>query len=857
MVSISSERYTPRILQRGHREGYMRSSGHSTALVGLLCGFILAGLISGCKMTTPTGIYSPKEATVEPTAETRSTPSTKVITDGHHGPTPSMPADPFPSPDQISPGPVLPSENNQSQTEISQPNHQIIDADPFRYVLVPPTPSTLLSLLSDTRYQTSDEWEELEFDLSFSGELPHFVHTIDYEIKRHYPAGLPDPQEIFKIAPWEFPSPPWYFHSMTFQDLVMDGVIDFLHKEQLVLQDGEIITGPRFEAKVYLVEMDGDPGREWFLHIQLNDYRHIVWLAIDERDGPSYKRLQSGLQPFRWYLGMDSYHQLKALRDFTGDGLTDLIIVEEHYVRYSAAFIFYIAKGTPNGFEMLSTIKDSVSMEFGSSLDYEITGVQDPKDPILVLTRNNDLRWDCEWNTVTAYSWPGGVEHSLTQGLEPPSTAECKLAKAVSFEDLSIDETIELLEDALHGFDLNTPEQCDKAQYARYRLALLYAIKDFDESARIHLNTFLRTYTQGAYAGSERAQYLEETLTPILEAPTINPLQLCKLVHDQPERFGAWVSHVEPYVPLVPSSVIADALCSQYDVLQLLLDQTIPAPSNSLIDSLTTTDLPIITSLEFPLKTGKTAWFVLLNTEPITLYGYVPWEGEFAWQYLHAFDGTIENLMWTDADITGDGLPEIAIVAASANDGDACDVDQCAYDMHVTTSIGGGTALSVPETPCWPKLEEFDLYQALRDDDGDGLVDRIMDRVTTNYDLNQLYKHEPPILWLTYSQLWDFAEFIEEPMLDERDINEILHDHEDLSQARTDLNDMRSQLPQEGPLTPFREQRYNYLIALTYELEGRDFEAIQMYLEVALSQPHSPWGDLAASHLFWLGNLAR
>jgi hypothetical protein len=44
-------------------------------------------------------------------------------------------------------------------------------------------------------------------------------------------------------------------------------------------------------------------------------------------------------------------------------------------------------------------------------------------------------------------------------------------------------------------------------------------------------------------------------------------------------------------------------------------------------------------------------------------------------------------------------------------------------------------------------------------------------------------------------------------------------------------------------------QRLTYLIAVSYELQGRTAEAIDAYLDVVKAEQHTLWGNLAALHL--------
>jgi lipopolysaccharide biosynthesis regulator YciM len=44
-------------------------------------------------------------------------------------------------------------------------------------------------------------------------------------------------------------------------------------------------------------------------------------------------------------------------------------------------------------------------------------------------------------------------------------------------------------------------------------------------------------------------------------------------------------------------------------------------------------------------------------------------------------------------------------------------------------------------------------------------------------------------------------------------------------------------------------QQIDYLIALSYELEGQKEQAVQSYLTLAREKPQTFWSNLAAAHL--------
>jgi hypothetical protein len=59
----------------------------------------------------------------------------------------------------------------------------------------------------------------------------------------------------------------------------------------------------------------------------------------------------------------------------------------------------------------------------------------------------------------------------------------------------------------------------------------------------------------------------------------------------------------------------------------------------------------------------------------------------------------------------------------------------------------------------------------------------------------------------------------------------------------------RDRLDPQDALTPRKWQYYTYLIAVSYELEGQDEAAVEIFLSVMQAEPHTIWGNFAAMHL--------
>jgi hypothetical protein len=816
-------------------------------VIMILVGFImLLGILSACQSQT--------EATYEIT-------TTLVTTLGSESTKKPQPT-PTPTQHVLDPATATPDTFPDNDPRIpdlkpTKPSFDLQSTDPSHYELRPPDQTTILYLI----FELNRQLDQLDFDdyetYSSHEGISSFTEVVDFEIRRLYPQGLPTPQSILNLPslrsersmfPLVLPS--------VFPSLIGDAIADYFSQKQIALVDGESINGPNFQAMPHLVELDHDSGSEWLLRVHSKEFDSLFWFTLNESSGPSYELMETELTQVAGGLFFDTY-ELTLLGDFTGDGLTDAIVEFSYFMLERVHLHFNILQGSPEGFHTLSTISEFVNTQVGETINIETPTTILPTEPALNITKITDLNWDCRWETITSYSWPNGVERISIQNEDPPNTPKCLVAQV--FEDFSFDAQVHvrMLESALQGFSDAEPEEKEIAQFARYRLALLYVLLGQQKAAKELLQDFVDQYSTGTYQGSELADHLQTNLLPLLDAPGIHPLALCELTYNQPELFVGWSPFIN-MTAISPGNTFSTelfpyAICPMDQLLTQQMNRLTFNPTQSPESIFSANGIPISISLSLPLKGKSTpAWFVLTETNPSMLFAYAPENGDFAWQKIYTFMETSYEPTWLASDQTGDGYPEIAFMIPSSQSWD-CTSGENAYDVHLTTRIGNGIYLSTWKTFCWPETESFDLSSALEDKDGDGLIDWVMDEITSSYDLSPLYDHVPLIPWLTQSSLSDIAQPMQEPAPQEQDWDDRVFAGQDLALVRQGIQIELEQLSQDDPLGHYTQQHFTYLIALSYELEGQDDKAIRLYLDLALDKTETLWGVLAASRLQWLG----
>lgn len=669
--------------------------------------------------------------------------------------------------------------------------------------------------------------------------------ALGYELQHHYPDGLPDPRLILDAYPLEsgwFPLyPPVYL------DLLTDAFLAKLNDEQTPLADHAVYLGDGYQAHRYLIELDHDPGPEWLVLIRWTSIGALTWLALDEGPGPAYVALQTELPVLDW-ASTEGDDELQALEDFTGDGLTDVIFLDYGYLMGTDFGTFYIAQGAPTGFKRLSEVSQLIPGYLSSGLPYAI-GVPDGSRWLtLSVSDPHSLNWDCAWDTVTTYRWPYGEEQVVVTGQEAPHTPDCQLAQAVSLLDPPDHPTaVTLLERAIARFDTDEPKQFAKAMFAHYRLALLYALEKQPGPARRHADWFAAHYT-GPTA------FLNEKLLPLLDAPALNPIQWCSLMAsaDVAELPALWPDYANataafnayPYSPELYPPVI----CPLRDLIASRLAAVRFDPAQSPATALRESGLPVAAVHAYPVPAqAHPAWFVLIGDETLFGAGYLLDGAGWHWQVLYQFHRSSHTPDITFEDITGDSIPELAFVLPSQTAW-WCPEQEQAFNVFVTTASGWGL-VSTGQTMCAPEGRVLDMKTVLADGDGDGRVDWVVEQLRTTAETSPLLAERVgPPTWFSPAEIQSFIQETPVPQ-PTRDLAQAVFQAADLPEVRAELLGQRDRLAATDPNTAREWQRLTYLIAVSYEREGRRDEALAAFLNVIQAEPHTPWSYLAALHI--------
>ncbi len=685
--------------------------------------------------------------------------------------------------------------------------------------------------------------------------------VIDFEFDRFYPLGLSDFGGFVAFLNEQHHEDRWFLDwPETLSEEINKSVVHYLNDSHIILSAAQEIQTDYFQAKATQIEIDGDSEPEWLLKVVFPDYWNIAWLTLDQSEDQSYTPFALQFSNER---NVGDFDKQAIVTDITGDGITDVVLVTDTYVGGGGNILnFNVRMGTPEGLKPISHLDVSFNSRTPFWISYEWIPASENSLPALKINYHVTWNWGCETDETEIYTWKNGKEKMVFNAMGEPSTVQCAIGRTTVFSDYATMKkpdnatAIRWLKLALRLNDESAELRPEELVYIYYRLGLLYALNGQDASARQYLELIQAVSLKGQ---AEIATYLWEAIEPLMIQTNISPYLLCKASIDVSlpiDNYGVWGDIAQyPYLGLLDG--YPTPLCDM-DSLQLdVLSQLTFSSTDSLETALQTAELPLVLVQPVPLQKQIPGWLVVVEEvdqgskwddttfipNGLIVYGYLRGYG---WEEITTLS-TKKDFRWINQDFTGDGFPELGLaVQAEIND---CEVDTLAYNILVTSRIGGGVYDSERKTVCIHEMADFDWDTILVDKDKDGLSDFVVEAFFNSLDDRNLLNENPPdIPWILSWRQWQEIS----PLFSKRDILTSLDNQFFTSPSllRPDLEFYRTRWGTGDD--PASEQIYahlTYLLALTYELEGDETQAVALYYDIWTNHPDTLWAYLAASRL--------
>jgi hypothetical protein len=207
-----------------------------------------------------------------------------------------------------------------------------------------PNPDILFQVvwLADKESEDSYHYENNDsVQGSMSGSEIHAADKlVAADVQRHYANGLLAASKVLTSSSqllWNS----WPPDSL--MQLLHAAAIRYVLDHPALLTDGGQHADGRLTLAPRLLEMDGDPGREWLVTVTLSQYQVTDWLVFDEDTAGRVRSLPAPWRPY--YVGHDSV-DFDASHDFTGDGRPEIVIATNNYMMGSAwgdVYIYHFA----------------------------------------------------------------------------------------------------------------------------------------------------------------------------------------------------------------------------------------------------------------------------------------------------------------------------------------------------------------------------------------------------------------------------------------------------------------------------------------------------------------------------------
>ncbi len=715
--------------------------------------------------------------------------------------------------------------------------------------------SVILQLGSLGYRQTSECYRCVDESLQFS-------QIVDYETTRLNPLGFSadDYSHFLHLLSDGFDKENWYVIWEWPQSLIDNFsliTLTYLNEKGTQFTNLSEYEEDFFTATAYQLELDHDPESEWLIRVIANEYPLLTWIVLDQADNGTYRLLSDELWNAR---DINSFAmEVGNLSDLNGDGLTDVILVLDSYFGFGLYVLrFNTAFGSPDGLTKVSEIDVSYSGQGREFPEYEFRTAENGLWE-LVITETKYWAWDCTTEDVTTYSWAGGIEH-VTPNLHQLESIQCLIAEAVDiYEPPETPVAILWLERALSLDISQNTLRPEERNYVYYKLALLNLLEGKTSAARYHLSFIQAASDQGT---PEIAVNLWGEIEPLPGADKLVPYSLClasqnlALTITDISIFGDIYSY--PYQGFEPG--YSTPLCESTDLTLEILDGLSFNSYASLETALQSAGLTVNQIVTVTLSEPSTAFLVILQetntpheygydypydpSKSLRAFGYL--EG-YGWQYQFYLPPDFKILA-VNSDVTGDGINEIGYAYRKVYE--YCSPEEDSYDIAIISGIGFGYADIVNMSVCVNEIGGFHWENFLEDKNGDGLSDWIVKTRFSVLDDPSLIAEAPvEIPWLLDWNAW-----------------RTLPEHNKRTLV-TDLHTRFLTSPSPASLRPeieFYRDRWGagddeissqiyahltYLLALTYELEGDETTAVELFHDIWANHPNTLWAQLAASRL--------
>lgn len=726
------------------------------------------------------------------------------------------------------------------------------------YILVQPAPATLIGL---SLMKSLPEYEMAVWKQGNDDWIGDFSDALQFEWGRTFPQNINQVDQLSALIRNEEQTYGIYLNHQIQVDVLSEYYFQYFNENHIAFIDQKWVNEDKVSWVAYLIEADHDSSPEWLVQVVTRlDLHASFWLTLDQKPNGTYLRIPHTIYSKTGFFSVET--DVYDIVDLTGDGLSDMILVDSSPGMIGREFTFFtVAIGTSDGFEIISDFQEHRDMmSLINTLSYELQTSNAISLPYFHITNVHELPWGCLYETSKDYEWIDGKEEVTYGGSSEPETIECYIARAVDPDNPPKNQdAIRWLNYSYTNGDLLPENQV----YVLFRLALMHALEGETSAAQNYLNSLVELAINEAHPV---AVALAEQIQPLLEKNPILPYRLCLAAEAialpiSDYSMFSFEAQSFPYegMPDGYPTTLCDTRQIQDEVLEDLKIDSSLSPENALRSA----GFPVLAVEQIPQLSPVNVWLVAFNDaspdywfannwdkdHKIFLLHYVENDG---WRTIASFDSP-DHLEWVNRDFTGDDIPEIAMAYQYNNpEYTTCELGEDQYSAYIISRLYEEWTVSYYENDvCLPMNIAFSFEDLLQDKNGDGMVDWVVDHLEEeNYDVSMLQTILPnlPLAVHLASYNSDLEPRISKTKI-LRDLTTRFFASLNPSHLRPDLEFYRTRWGTDG--NPTSEQIYahlTYLLALTYELEANP-RAVALFYDIWANHPETLWAYLAASRL--------
>jgi hypothetical protein len=755
-----------------------------------------------------------------------------------------------------------------------------IEGDISRYTFRNPDPETLLKL------QLSRTGQMVYSDTQVDKLLyPAFHDIIDYEWNNAYTQSLYS-ESLFEQIPNFYDHSRGRLTNQMLIDLISDHLTGIFNASNKFFEDKATYATNNFYGRIFPIEIDGDPLPEWLVEVKdesgfyLSSYS--FWMTFDQNNDSGYRRLTNQIP---WIWGISSLNELDfQLSDLTGDGMTDIALLESNCSIDTCNRRFHIAIGNKSGHYLISSIPNIVDDTGVFTTNWaEINWTISPVNmlPVLSITFFQDIGWGCVTAAVQEYQWMNGEKqaHSIldkvykrtdqSQQIEdiPDNDAhqgKCLIAKSLeSSVESDLTEQINLLETSLNYFeDLALEDQV----YLLYRLGLLHALDNDPERSMFYLNQI------GILAEQNESTIANSLMTEIENIGSTHPYppyNLCMAAEkiSNPDIDAS----LNPLLEKVKYSYdgfedgYPAPLCDIHTIASNYFRTLTIDPNQSPDQVLNEVGIPFRVIQKISPNPADPHWVITIETPgppypvdqenlsrlntggELLVYWFTKGKG---WELIKTLPLS-SAITYNLTDITGDNIIDFAFFLPDTSpESSLCTIDEKPIDIFMITKLGNDSYITFEDTICLKSHEIISFVYLYHDEDKDGIPEIIEKYFEENlFDLTLLPETEAngqsAIYRKPYSEL--AIEINKDAIL--TDLTRRILKGSYSQDMINELEDYKELWGGDDPIGENIQAQINYLLALSYELNGERRKSVAYFYEIWANQPTTIWAYLASIHL--------